>query len=106
MTRRLRRIRNARSRHRAMVKRIFSSILPGVVRQAVVNAVTSVLEQDLGRPLTEQERGWLQEIAERPRVAKLALHAPPLRSSWEIGAQVGDRRHRAAPAGMMEGPQP
>jgi hypothetical protein len=99
-----------------MVNRVFNSILPGLIRQSVLNAATSLLEQDMGRPLTEQEREWLQEIADRPRYASGGLVGAgraglvgeegctsyaPLRSSWEIGAQVSDRRHRAAPDGMV-----
>jgi len=41
--------------------------------------------------MAEDERAKLRQFAERV----------PLRSSWEIGAFVADRRRRAAPEGLV-----
>jgi hypothetical protein len=60
-----------------------------VFEDAARGAVVEALEHNFGRPLTEDE------------LATLLGSSEPLRSAWEIGLQVQDRRHRAAPDGLV-----
>jgi predicted sugar kinase len=118
-TRRLRRIRNERSRQRAKHRRllallakcteataeIFGEVASGAkaAGEAFRDFSTTIMDSVVEALAREMAKRAFYQVFGAPPYLNSVVSAGPAghRSAWEIGAQVNDRRHRAAPDGMV-----